>query len=398
MELVRFFLTSRGLLKMRFYTSSLETAKKYSSSLSFIALLFLVSCGSAVKRASVPHGDYPQGAEVVQLKQIGNDTDSLKLIAEIDIFKGSKIPIGEIVDMEEIGDRLYFADSKQNIVHVIDKESLKYKTSIGGSGPDQLFRVFSLDVGKDNNLIVGDSQGPDLLKIFNINGTFLKAYPNNNPPLWFISTNINGSFVKDSLAYVSKLFADEGNKVIRYNLRGGEANKVNEIVPVTDLHAEVDSATKSKIIPRLYVLKSEMVDTLFYVLPSNKYLINSYNMKGEKLKSIDLRGIPQIDKAYSIMKRLPGNSFFHSAIIDSKDNIYFHFPRFEGVELDDSGEVLLSKLVGNASGTSLLAIDLADGTYQVFKTESRSVAPLKMVGDKLWCFDIMNTQILVYQM
>lgn len=143
---------------MRFCTSSLETAKKYSSSLSFIALLFLVSCGSAVKRTSVPRGDYPQGAEVVQLKQMGNDIDSLKLIAEIDIFKGSKIPIGEIVDMEEIGDRLYFADSKQNIVHVIDKESLEYKTSIGGSGPDQLFQVFSLDVDNDNNLIVGDSQ------------------------------------------------------------------------------------------------------------------------------------------------------------------------------------------------------------------------------------------------
>ncbi len=370
---------------------------KYHILLSILTLLFLLSCGNNLDNRVIQGNDYPKDTEVVHFNEIGQLSDSLKLIAEIDIFEGSEIPVGVIVDMEEIGDMLYFADSKHNVVHVIDKETLKYKTSIGGPGPDQLFKIFSLYVS-DNNLLVGNSQGPNLLKTFSSNGDFLISYPNNDPPLWFISMEINGSFISDSVTYVTNMFADKGRKIIRYDLRGGEANKIDEIVPVTDLHAELDSAMSAKIITNMSVLKSNVLDSLFYVLPTNKYLINSYNMKGEKVSSIDLRGgIPRINKAYSIMKKLPFSSLFMSAVIDDRDNIYFHIAEFEGVEVDDSVDVMDAKIANKKAKLSLVSVNLMDKTYRIFKTESRSVAPLKIIDDKLWCFDSMNSQLLVYQ-
>ncbi|HUH18114.1 hypothetical protein [Albibacterium sp.] len=369
--------------------------KKYNTLLIILTSMLFFSCAS--NSVTIQDGDYPEGAEQVQFKEIGQSLDSLKLIAEIDIFDGSKIPVGVIVDMEEIGDMLYFADSKQSVIHVIDKETLKYKTSIGGPGPDQLFKIFSLYVS-DNNLLVGNSQGPNLLKTFSSNGDFLMSYPNNDPPLWFISMNINDSFISDSVAYVTNMFADKGRKIIRYDLRGGEANKIDEIVPVTDLHAELDSAISAKIITNMSVLKSNVLDSLFYVLPTNKYLINSYNMKGEKVSSIDLRGgIPQINKAYLIMKKLPFSSLFMSAVIDDRDNIYFHIAEFEGVEVDDSADVMDAKIANTKAKLNLVSVNLMDKTYRIFKTESRSVSPLKIIDDKLWCFDSMNSQLLVYQ-
>src|SRR5690606_4930277 len=143
---------------------------------------------------------------------------------------------------------------------------------------------------------------------FSSNGDFLMNYSNNDPPFWFISTDVNNSFISDSIAYVTKAIADNGMKMIRYDLRGGSVTEIDEIVPVVDLHAELDSAALARVIPLMSVLKSNVNDSMFYVLPVNKYLINSYNMKGEKLSSIDLRGIPQINRQYTIIKKLLFNS------------------------------------------------------------------------------------------
>lgn len=371
--------------------------KNYHALLSVFISLFLFSCVNNSANVVIQGGDYPEGAEVVQFTEIGQPSDSLKLIAEIDIFEGSKVPVGEINDMEEIGDKLYFADRKQNLIHIIDKETLNYKTSIGGPGPDQLFRVFSLYVTDDNNLLVGNSQGPHLLKSFSPNGDFLMSFPSNDPPAWFIAEDINGSFISDSVAYVTNMIADKGTKLIRYDLRGGEANKIDDIVPVTDLHTELDSAMLSTIIYRMSVLKSKVVDSLFYVVPTNKYLINSYNMKGDKMSSIDLRGIPQINKIYSIMKKLPFSSFFNSAVMDDRDNIYFHINEFEGVEAEDSEDVIDAKIANKKAKVNLVSVNLWDKTYRTFKVELRHVSPLKIIDDKLWCFDSMNSQLLLYQ-
>lgn len=371
--------------------------KNYHALLSVFISLFLFSCVNNSANVVIQGGDYPEGAEIMQFNEIGQPSDSLKLIAEIDIFEGSKVPVGEINDMEEIGDKLYFADRKQNLIHIIDKETLNYKTSIGGPGPDQLLRIFGLSVTDDNNIMIGNSQGPHLLKSFSPNGDFLKSYPNNNPPARGIAVDINGSFISDSIAYVTNQFADKGTKLIRYDLRGGEANKIDDIVPVTDLHTELDSAMLAKIIHRMSVLKSKVVDSLFYVVPTNKYLINSYNMKGDKMSSIDLRGIPQINTIYSIMKKTFYGYSFNSAVIDDQDNIYFHIIELEGIEIDDSPEVMDAKMVDNNSKVILVSVNLLDKTYRTFKVEQRHISPLKIIDDKLWCFDQSSSQLLLYQ-
>lgn len=193
------------------------------------------------------------------------------------------------------------------------------------------------------------------------------------------------------------MIADKGTKLIRYDLRGGEANKIDDIVPVTDLHTELDSTMLSMIINKMSVLKSKVVDSLFYVVPANKYLINSYNMKGDKMSSIDLRGIPQINKIYSIMKKLPLSSFFNSAVMDDRDNIYFHINEFEGVEAEDSEDVIDAKIANKKAKANLVSINLWDKTYRTFKVESRHVSPLKIIDGKLWCFDIVNSQLVLYQ-
>src|SRR5690606_37573744 len=164
---------------------------KYLALFSISTSLILFSCGGI---SHDKKDDYPEGSEVAHFKEIELLTDSLELISEIDIFSGSNIPVGQIVAMEEIGDNLYFAEFKQNLVHVVDKKTLKYKTTIGGPGPDQLFRVFGLYATEENNLLVGNAQGPYLLKSFSSNGDFLMNYSNNDPPFWFISTDVNNSF------------------------------------------------------------------------------------------------------------------------------------------------------------------------------------------------------------
>lgn len=97
------------------------------------------------------------------------------------------------------------------------------------------------------------------------------------------------------------------------------------------------------------------------------------------------------------MKKLPFSSLFMSAVIDDRDNIYFHIAEFEGVEVDDSVDVMDAKIANKKAKLSLVSVNLMDKTYRIFKTESRSVAPLKIIDDKLWCFDSMNSQLLVYQ-
>lgn len=96
--------------------------KSYTALFSIFLSMFLFSCGNNSENTVIQNGDYPEGAEVMQFNEIGQPSDSLKLIAEIDIFDGSKVPVGQIVAMEEIGDKLYFADSKQGLVHVIIKK------------------------------------------------------------------------------------------------------------------------------------------------------------------------------------------------------------------------------------------------------------------------------------
>lgn len=370
-------------------------SNKYLVLFSISSSLFLFSCGG---NSHDQKNDYPEGSEVAHFKEIELLSESLELISEIDIFAGSTIPVGQIVAMEEIGDNLYFAEFKQNLVHVVDKESLKYKTSIGGPGPDQLFRVFGLYATEEDNLLVGNAQGPYLLKSFSSNGDFLMNYSNNDPPFWFISTDVNNSFISDSIAYVTKAIADNGMKMIRYDLRGGSVTEIDEIVPVVDLHAELDSAALATVIPQMSVLKSNVNDSMFYVLPANKYLINSYNMKGEKLSSIDLRGIPQINRQYTIIKKLLFNSYFYSAVIDDQDNIYFHFHEFEGVDINDSEAEIMAEIASKTEKLNLVSVNLLDGSYRMFKTEFRSVKPLKIIDGKLWTFDPSTSTLVLYQL
>lgn len=329
---------------------------------------------------------YPEDAKRIEFRQIGDSQDSLEMIHEIDIFKGSQVPVGHIVDMVAFGDNFYFADRIQSNVHVINRSTLQYIKAIGNPVPDEFRDFFGL-YSHSQNIFIGTNAESNSFNRKS-GGVRLISYKHNNvPPLWFISLDINNTFIADSFAYVTKAISDNGEKVIQYTIRGGEANKTVNRSHAIDLPAYLDSAMRSKVITNFFQLKSNKVDSLFYTLPTKEYLIASYDMEGVKQESIDLKSIPEIDRSFNILKK-HFNSYFQSATIDHEDTIYFPILVVDDPESELSEE----------TSVSFMAINLQSKTYRTYKMEARGVSPLKVIDGKLWCYDYVKSRLVVYQL
>lgn len=358
---------------------------------SYIAVfLILCACVQNTKDSdseSSLDADYPDSAEQLTFELYGGDLDSMKIVAEIDIWDNGT-PVGQINGMEKFGDTLFFSDAQQKCVHVIGAD-LNYIRSIGTgmSGPEPIYNLFGISRYNDI-LVIGDGSGPNLFKTYEPLTGQQQNYKNNNPSDWPFYGGGSGFFLADSIAYITKMIADNGNKVARYKVSDGAADKLDDIVAINSLHAETDSATASRIIARMSLLRSNTMDRRFYVLPADKYLINQYDFEGKLIRSIDLRSIPEIADAVDFWQQVPTSNVYQSAVIDEEDNIYFHIPA-----------ITVSKAVYEPEdvGMYLISLNLSDSSYRLYPMVSRSVKPLRIIDNTLWCYDFTESRLLEYK-
>lgn len=346
---------------------------------------------------------YPESAEMIDFKKAG--MGMLTLVKEIDIFDVANIPVGQIVSVDTLGDDILLADIKQNMVHVLDRETYRYKTSIGSSGkdPDQLHLAFGA-LSWNGEVMVGNGQGPYLFKSFSPEGRLINTYNNTEPLSWGVAAgDINNSFIADSIAYVVKQVAENGKKVARYRL-ADQAEKIKEeLVPVSDLHESLDSATMTKVIIKMFLLKSSLGNG-FYVMPSNKFLVNNYTMDGVLKSSINLMNIPLLKTYVEQIKNYANSffssvaiSFFSSVAIDEDDNLYIPAQEILAYEAFKKGMALNPEDID----LFILSINLENKSYFVNKLESgtgKALAPLKVFDGKIWCYDYVKSQIVIYQL
>jgi|GEM_PF-2527891 len=345
------------------------------------SFILFASCNNVKKDHVTIANDlgYPENSEAVDFTKIGEGV--LTLVKEIDIFDGTSIPVGEIVNIDTLGDDIILADFKQNVIHVLERGTNRYKSSIGSSAnaPDQLNRVFGA-LAWNGKIMVGNGQGPYLFKSFTKEGKLIHNFNNTLPLPWGVAVDPNNSFIADSIAYVVKQIADNGKKIARYRLTDQAEKMEEEIVPVSDLHLPLDSAILSKVITKMFLLKSNLKKE-FYVVPSNKFLVNSYAMDGELKSSVNLMGIPIVEK-YLRQTRGYINSFFPSVAIDERDNLYIPAQEILPYEAFMQGEVLTPEDLESF----ILSVNIDKSEYFVNKFESGmgiGLAPLKVFDDKI---------------
>src|SRR5690606_35283888 len=222
------------------------------------------------------------------------------------------------------------------------------------------------------------------------------SYNNTEPLSWGVAVgDINNSFIADSIAYVVKQVAENGKKVARYRLADQAEKRKEELVPVSDLHESLDSATMTKVIIKMFLLKSSLGNG-FYVMPSHKFLVNNYTMDGVLKSSINLMNIPLLKTDVEQIKNY-ANSFFSSVAIDEDDNLYIPAQEILAYEAFKKGMALNPEDID----LFILSINLENKSYFVNKLESgtgKALAPLKVFDGKIWCYDYVKSQIVIYQL
>lgn len=354
---------------------------------------------------------YPKSAERPLFKNTSHD--SLRTLKVIEIFQEGNAPqFGyHATGVEVINNNVYIGENKQNKVLVFDKDQYNYKFSIGNenrNAADFLNGLFGPLQWK-GKLMVGSRQQPNLFNSFSPNGDFEKSYKNKSPFNWRISSSNHNALLYDSIAYIVKSFADNKYKVSRLKFSDDFEKIGNDILPVSDFHIPLDSAKSMNIITSLYLLKSNLADE-FYAIPSNKYLINSYNLEGKLLYSADLRNVPEIGDWYKLQEEWLGiiNSYFQSVAIDKDDNIYIPVegisnPEIIYKELTSSNTMLerltiLSKLNKEIKmNFYLIAVNLKKREYKKYAVNS-PITPMKVIDGKLWCYDYKSSKIVIFKL
>ncbi|WP_257670909.1 hypothetical protein [Parapedobacter tibetensis] len=348
--------------------------------------------------------EYPSESLKVKFKILKRGQAILE--KEIDHFDGNKIPVGSVMGLITDDSCIYITDTQQGLVHVLNRNTYHFKRSVGSTARDTAYihRPFGAQFYK-GNLIVGHSNINSLFKIFSPSGLFLKDYNSDgisfNGPFAY---HLNNFFINDSIAYVVKLIANNGRKVKRYHLNNSEVTELEDVVPVEDLHANVDSGMASKIIPKLFLLKSHVQDTTFFAIPSNKYLVNRYALNSDSLmESMSLLEIPEMRSSYELNTISDNSSsgpntvhynFFSGAAIDKNDNLYFPVQEiidFQAYKSGDDSE--------NNINTYIVAVNLDSKSYSLYQLDrSRAIAPASFIDGKLWCYDFVLSRLLVYSL
>lgn len=347
--------------------------------------LILGSCTRNVHKDT--RTTYPEVAKMASFEKIDNGDDSLRVVAEIDTW-GDGVPVGRIVGVSFIGNELFFADAQQEKIHIIDAKSFEYKRVIESDRRQAIHNLLGA-VRNENSLILVDGLGPDLLKSYDFKGNFIKKNKLTTPLDWSFSVGNYTFVMTDSLGYFTKNIANKGYKVARYRILDNNVEKIDEIVPVSDLIGVSDSATTSTAIANMSLLKSNLKENTFFVLPTDKYLLNTYTFTGSLVSSIDLRGIPELSRSYDQLNSTPLTSIFQSAVIDQEDNIYFHIP--------DVKESMTKDTPWESLGMLVVAINPHKQTYRLYTMAPRSVSPLGWVNNILWCYDFAQRKLIAYQ-
>lgn len=363
------------------------------------------------KSAQTPVDKYPKSAERLLFKNTSQDSlRTLKLISFSSEGNAPKFGF-HVTGVEVIDNNIYIGDNRQNKILVFDKDTYAYKFSIGNKDPnstDFLDGMFGPLQWKDK-LMAGTRHQPNLFKSFSSNGSFEKSYANKSRFAWGISSSNHNVLLYDSIAYVVKFIADNRYKVSCLKFADDFEKIDNDILPVSDFHIPLDSAKSTNILTSLYLLKSNVAKK-FYAIPSNKYLINSYNLDGKLLQSVDLRNVPEIGYWYKLQEEWLGiiNSYFQSVAIDKDDNIYIPVeaitnPEIFYKELTASNTMLerlsiLSKLNKEIKmNFYLIAVNLKKGEYKKYAVNN-PITPIKVIDDKLWCYDYKTSKVIVFQL
>lgn len=319
-----------------------------------------------------------------------------RLVTEIDQFDGSEVPVGNIAGIIANDTCIYITDSQNNRVYVLDRKSYRYKYAIGSSiqgDPAFIYRPYGAQFYQ-GNLLVGNSHGTRIFKMFTLSGEYVKEYTASEILRdGGFAMHLNNLFVKDSTVYIVKMVANDGLKVRRARLENNDAIILPEIVPIGELNSEVDSATSRIIIPSMYLLRSNVLDTTFFAIPSNKYLVNRYSANtGDILESISLLGIPELRDFYEFNEVF--NNLFTSAAIDKGDIIYIPVQEIIDKQAYQTGD-------NSDANTNIyfVAADLNERTYNLYQMDKdRSVGPICFIDDRLWCYDFVMSKLLIYSL
>lgn len=143
----------------------------------------------------------------------------------------------------------------------------------------------------------------------------------------------------------------------------------------------------------MYVIKSNLFKQ-FYTLPANKFLINSYDMDGKLLESIDLRNIPEIKYAYELGESTKlFNVYFSSVASDATDNIYIPVEMLINPEVLTTGRNNELKVK-----TFMVSINLVKKEYKLHHIKNMAAAPLKVIDGKLWTYDTALSKFVIFQL
>lgn len=317
-------------------------------------------------------------------------------VAAIDHFEGSDVPVGQIAGIIANDSCIYITDSQRSQIHVLARKTYRYKRSIGSlirGDPAFVYRPYSTQFYQ-GNLLAGNSHGSHILKMFTHSGEYVKEYVTNEILSdGGFATHLNNTFLKDSTIYIVNMFANAGHKLRRARLENNDAIILPEIVKVRELNSKVDSVHSRKIIPRMFVLRNNAPDTIFFAIPSNKYLVNKYGVDSvQLLESISLLGIPELRESFIFNTAL--NNLFSSAAIDEQSNIYIPMQEVIDVHAFKAGNFSDSNV-----HTYFVAVSLNDRKYTLYRLDrNRAIAPICFIDGKLWYYDLVMSQLIIYSL
>jgi hypothetical protein len=352
-------------------------------------LVFFTQCES-----SISENVYPLSAVEPEFSQ--SYVGKAEIVKEIDFLDGNNLPVGRISNIQFDLNNIYLFDSQSGRVHQLDRKTYQYKGEVGSQikgDPNQLQGIFSFHAFGET-LFSGNLSGNYLFKEFDKNGELIQNYPSTSFPFsGMIGSHFHNMIIQDSMVLVSKQMSTNSYKVQRFKLQGDSARYLSEIVPFEDLHTKVDSIQALTAIPRLYLLKSQQNNTAFFTIPSNKYLVNKYEMKtGKLMKSVSLLGIPELRESFE--GDVAQSSFFLSVSNDEKDNLYFPVVNIgDNKFIDDQG--------ANESNfiLSIIVIDIEKKEYKKYLIETfNSIAPVCIIDRALWCYDFRLSKIILYKL
>jgi hypothetical protein len=372
--------------------------------LSIFAITLSIGCSTVSAQITnlkiLFDSSYPDVAKQVVFKKIKED--SLLIDKEIEFFGKTNMTFGNVTGIDVDADHIYIADGKKNRIYVFDRKTNAYQQTIGAESEDDpahIAGLFGIHIW-NNLLLAGTGQGsfvrdtqPHLFKVFSKSGTFFKNYKNISPVSWGIARDANSSFIYDSTAYVVKMIADKRFKMVRLKLSNQFEQIGDEILPVTDFQGNTDSATLSKILTSLYVIKSSLLKQ-FYAIPSNKFLINCYDMDGKLLTSFDLRDIPEFKYAYELNERIKlSNAYFSSVASNAFDNIYIPVQKIINPEVLNEGRPNELKV-----NTYILSVNVLKREYGIYHIKNIAAAPLKIIDGKLWGYDAGLSKLVIFKL